>query len=278
MDHDYIDRNHVVDRYLMGRLSAEEADTFEEHYLSCQECLDRIDQAEALQRGLKRAVAEDAVRMAVARRAGLLSRLARSRGLGFALAGLAVVLLLPTLLTYREVVRHQGRELDRLGRDNAELARQSEAGRDQDGAARQALAEERTRLEREAARERDARTSLERELAEARRPRVNTPILSLSPERGGAADEDPTHRLRLPAEPGWVVLSLELDPGASGTYAASLLRGGKEVWKGEGLRPNELDSLVATVPTDLLRPGVYELKVTDAGGRAVARFAFKAVS
>lgn len=275
MDHEEIDRNHVVDRYLMGRLTAGEADAFEEHYLSCQECLDRIDQAEALQRGLKRAVAEDAVRMAVARRAGLLSRLARSRGLGFALAGLAVVLLLPTLLSYREVVHRLDRELDR---GNAELARRSEAGQAQDGAARQALAEERARLEREVAREREARTSLERDLAEARRPRVNTPILSLSPERGGPAGEDPTHRVRLPAEPGWVVLSLELDPGSLGTYSVSLLRGGKEVWKGEGLRPNELDSLVATVPTDLLRPGIYELIVMGAGGRAVARFAFKAVS
>lgn len=72
MDHSYIEAHHVVDRYLMNQLPSEEAEQFEEHYLSCQECLDQLELAEAWQRGHKRAVVEDAT-IATVQQAGLLA-------------------------------------------------------------------------------------------------------------------------------------------------------------------------------------------------------------
>ncbi|HSG40051.1 MAG TPA: hypothetical protein VLE27_10475, partial [Thermoanaerobaculia bacterium] len=108
MDHEYIEQNHIADRYVLGTLPADESDRFEEHYLSCQECLGRLELAETLQRGLKRAAAEDAARIAAARQVGflaVLARLGRSRLAGLAAAAVLVVLILPSWLALRRVDR-----------------------------------------------------------------------------------------------------------------------------------------------------------------------------
>jgi multidrug efflux pump subunit AcrA (membrane-fusion protein) len=280
MDHDYIEQNHIADRYVMGKLPPEEADRFEEHYLSCQACVDRLERAEALQGGLKRAAAEDAVRLAAVRRAGLFAALAGSRRLGFGLAALCAVLLLPSLLAYREAGR-LGRQLDRANAELAERARgiqRSAAGGERDAAtARAELATERRRLEGQLAQERDARAGLERQLSQAWQPQTNTPILSLSPERGGA-EAEPTHRVHLPQSPGWIVLTLDLDHPESPRYRVTVLRDGKtEVWQGGGLQPNGDDALVVTLPSKLLKPGDYALRVDGEDGKAVARFTFRAI-
>lgn len=288
VDHDYIELHHIADRYVLGTLAADEADRFEEHYLSCQECLGRLERAEALQRGLKRAAAEDAARIAAVRQAGflaVLARLGRSRLGGLAATALLVALILPSWLAFRRADR-LGEELERA---NAALAAreqvdQSPAPAPRDAvrdleAAQRRLAEERGRLQTELEKERGARAGLERELAQALQPQTNTPILALSPERSGPAAE-PTHQLRLPATPGWIVLSLELDRPEHETYRATLLREGRqEVWRGGGLRPNDLDSLVVTVHSTRLEPGDYVLRVegTPAGGGPVpvAQFPFR---
>lgn len=46
MDHAYIDRNSVAERYLTHGLSADELRAFEEHIVDCQECADRLLLAE----------------------------------------------------------------------------------------------------------------------------------------------------------------------------------------------------------------------------------------
>lgn len=293
MDHDDIESHHVADRYLQGKLAPEEADRFEEHYLSCQECLGRLDRAEKLQRGLKRAAAEDAARLAAARQAGffaVLARLGRSRQAGLAVAALFIVLLLPAMLAYREFGR-LGRELDQTREALAAREQQNpspaaptvvedraalERANDQ---TRRAEAE-RQRLEQELEREKSARAGLEKDLAQARQPQANTPILSLSPERS-VGEAEPTQQVRLPAKPGWIVLSLELDAPEYEHYRVTLLKGTKEVWRSGGLEPNSQDSLVVTLPTALLEPGDYAVRVegTPAGGppAPVAKFTFRAL-
>ncbi len=105
MDHNHIEEHQVVDRYLMGQLPAEEAERFEEHYLHCQECLDRLQVAEKLQRGFKRATAEDVAKVAAVQRLGVLAwlaRAARSPRAGLAAAALLAVVLVPAGLMYRQ--------------------------------------------------------------------------------------------------------------------------------------------------------------------------------
>ena len=49
MEHSYIEKNALVDRYLNRRLGVEERAAFEEHFLDCRQCLDQLKFAEALQ-------------------------------------------------------------------------------------------------------------------------------------------------------------------------------------------------------------------------------------
>lgn len=61
MDHETIERDQVIARYLAGRLSSDEESEFETHYLRCSDCLDQLELEYGFSAGLKQAVAEDAV-------------------------------------------------------------------------------------------------------------------------------------------------------------------------------------------------------------------------
>ncbi len=283
MDHAYIEEQQIADRYVMGKLPAEEATRFEEHYLGCPECLDRLELAEAMQRGFKRAAGEDLARVAATRQLALLAwlfRLGRSRQVAVLAMALVVAVLLPSGLALR-----------RLGERDRELAAaRSALEREREGSTAgsrtAAAAAERLRRELEASRraldgERQARARAAEELAEARRPQANVPILFLNPERGaGPSAGEPSVRLRLPATPGWIVLALEIDPPHHAAYRAVLRdAAGREIWRGEGLRLNEMETLSLSLPSTLLAPGDYVATVAgvDAGGPSPApvRFSFR---
>ena len=96
MDHIYIEEHGLVERYHRGDLPAEEEVRFEEHFMACAECQERLALARSLRKGIRAMAAEDAVRRR-ALETGLLAWLAR-RGHG-ARAGLAVAALLATIVT-----------------------------------------------------------------------------------------------------------------------------------------------------------------------------------
>lgn len=264
MDHDYIEERQIVERYVMGRLPPEEAARFEEHYLHCQECLDRLEVAESMERGFKRAAGQDAARAAAGRQLALvawLARLGRSRQMAALAMAVVVVALLPGLLALREIGERE-RELaetrSALEQERERSASSAAAGSEA-GSEAQRLRKELEASRRDLAREQEARARAAGQLADARRPQGNVPILFLNPERGA---EEPTHRLRLPRTPGWIVLALEIDPPHQPSYRAVLRdAGGRELWRGEGLRLNEMETLSLSLPTTLLAPGDYTLAV-----------------
>ena len=256
MDHTYIEENQVVDRYVMGKLPPDEAGRFEEHYLSCPECLDRLALVESLERGFKRAAGQDAARLAATRQLAVvawLGRLSRSRQAASLLLAFLCVLALPGVLAYRK--------MDELSATRAALERERAATGSQTSAEAGRLRAELDASRQDLAREREARSRAAEQLAQATRPQENVPILFLNAERGPAAGE-PTFRLRLPAKPGWIVLSLAIDSPHHPAYRAVLQDArGREAWSGADLRLNERESLSLSLPSTLLAPGDYTLAV-----------------
>lgn len=59
MDHQYAQKHHFPERYLQGKLPAEERIQFEEHYFDCEECLRYVKLGERFREGLKDVVLED---------------------------------------------------------------------------------------------------------------------------------------------------------------------------------------------------------------------------
>ncbi|HEV8578378.1 MAG TPA: hypothetical protein VGX68_04790 [Thermoanaerobaculia bacterium] len=279
MEHSYIEEQQVADRYMMGTLPADEAERFEEHYLSCTECLDRLELAESMQRGFKRAAGEDAARLAAARQLALvawLTRLGRSRQMAVLAMAVLVIAILPAGLALREI-GERSRELAQT-RSALQQERQRAGAGSRNAMQAEKLHAELEASRRELAGERQAHASAVEQLAQARQPQANVPILFLDAERGSAGE--PSVRLRLPRAPGWIVLALTVDPPYQPSYRAILRdAGGREIWRGGGLRRDERDSLSLSLPSTLLAPGDYTLAVEGlAPGRkpaAAGRFAFR---
>ncbi len=274
MKHLDIEEHQVIDRYVQGSLPPDEAAEFEEHYLSCQQCLDQLAVAESMQRGFKRAAGQDVARLAATQQLALvawLSRMSRSRQAAalFTVVLAVAVVALPGGLALRR--------LDQVDQELAKTRRALEQEKERSAAGGSRTSEEigklRTELEarqRDLAQEQQARAQAAEKLAQARVPQENVPILFLDAVRsGGSSNEEPTHRLRRPSNDGWVVLALQVDPPFANAYRAILRDAkGKELWRGTGLRPNEMESLSLSLPGSLLAPGIYTHTAEGTGGTA----------
>jgi hypothetical protein len=270
MDHETIDREQIVERYLTGRLPAEQANAFEEHSLACDACLDRLEAAEGLRRGLATVAAEDLARVTAASGlAALLYRWSRSRVAPWLLVAAFLVTLLPGgYLAWRH--DEMLADLESARRDS----RAAVAERDRRAVEADVLAAELA----EARAARNAPGVAAPPVEPARpdppaSPQLNVPILSLGPERsaGGEAAE-----LVLPAN-GWAVLALEPARLDASPYAVRLRDAtGDVAWEGNGLELDSLGTVTLTLPGSLLRPGKWVLELAGAGAGApqAGRFVF----
>ena len=100
IDHAFIERHSVIERYLLGQLPRQEEETFEEHLLGCSSCLRQLDEAEDFQGSLRAAVAEEVAQTAV--RAGLLGWLRRREQLVRGLLLGVVLLAVPSGFLWRQ--------------------------------------------------------------------------------------------------------------------------------------------------------------------------------
>ena len=264
MNHIEIEERQIAELYVMGKLPPEEAAGFEEHYLHCQECLDRLELAESMERGFKRAAGQDAARAAATRQLAVLawlSRLGRSRQMAALAMAVLVVAVLPGLLGLREV-RERERELDAARSALEERERSARAAAETATESDTELERLRAELEarqRELEREQQARASVAEQLDAARQPQANVPLVSLDTERGGG---EPSTRLSLPKTPGWIFFALAIDLPTRPSYGAVLKdEKGRVVWRDEGLQPNERDELTFSLPSTLLAPGDYTVEV-----------------
>src|SRR4051812_21972216 len=108
MDHTYVEENQIADRYVMGTLPAEEAERFENHYLSCPECLDRLELTESVQRGFKRMAGQDVAQLSAVHQLAVvawLARLGRMRQTAVLLSALLVLAVLPAGFAIRSTTQ-----------------------------------------------------------------------------------------------------------------------------------------------------------------------------
>jgi hypothetical protein len=268
MDHSTFDETQAAERYALGQLTPDERQLFEEHFLGCAECLERVELAEHLRDGLQRA----AVRRAAAAVAtgGLLAALSRLRRWQRTALAVAAVLLfagLPAGLLASRAARLE-RE---LGAAREALARRPPEKPVERPPETPAADAERQRLAQELDTERREKTRLGEALERALRPQVNVAVLTLSLERSTASGGEPA-RLRLAPGVPWVVVSLEpSDPGFPSYRATLRGPGGRPRWQGAGLTPSPEGLLSFSLPRSLLAPGDYTLTIEGlpAGRRPV---------
>jgi hypothetical protein len=258
MNHDYIDEHQIADRYVMGTLSEEEAEQFEDHSFTCPECLDRIEVARSMRRGFQRVAREDAALLSSTRQLALvawLARLGRSRQIGVLFLALLVVAVLPAGLSWRTFSESaRAREAARA----AERLHPSERARSAQEAAR--LNSELEQSHRELAQEREARAEAER-LARTRQDPAKASVLYLEMERDADPGSPPTQQLRQPEVP----VELAVDPSFASYRVVLKNTQGREIWNRAGLRLTGDGTLRFDLPASLLPPGDYTFVAQGTG-------------
>lgn len=268
MDHDYIESHGLIELYHQGALPPDEESRFEEHFVGCGECMEQLELARGLRKGIRAMAAEDAARAVVA--AGLFAWLAR-RGRpaqwGMALAALLLAAGLPALWL-RAGGQSERREL------SAKLEAQRRAG---------SVLER--RLGESEARRRSAESAAAKPPAPSPagtlvKPLVNTPVFLLAALRG----DDAKPAVIDLAKTG-DALALAVDVGADlrfATYRAAITKaGGGQVFQKAGLKPNALEALMITFPSTFFAPGEYRLRVEgvkpDGSAAEVGGYGFRVV-
>jgi hypothetical protein len=216
MDHQYIEGHNIPDRYLQGTLSAAEQARFEEHFIDCPQCVDRLELTEDFRGALRTVAAQRAAKPFVHGRPGMRAWLAALPGGRSAALLAAAVLLLAVLPVVVSIVwvGQAGRQMDQARLSAADWQRKYE---DSQQAARKAEAELQARAEEVARQRREIETERERE----RQPRVveegsrqallqTAPIFDLNAVRGGTSAS--TTRISIPRSAKWIVLKLETEP------------------------------------------------------------------
>ncbi len=261
MDHTYIDEHLVLDRYLQGELQPEDAVRFEQHFLDCKRCLDRLELYEKLQQGVKTSARSGASPV------GTAGRVIFWKPLWSWLLPLAI-LTIATLF---------GSQLLKLRQDLAVQPQGSArwaAGQPMDPQApapyflnwlateiatlRSQLVVQKQLFTAQIEREERAKDDLARELAQTLRPNPQTPwIASTGLARPGSHLSATPWRLT--ADAGWFVFVLTPAPPRLPQYQVRLLRAAATVvWEGQ-LRLDAEGRLVLAIHTSWLGAGAYTL-------------------
>jgi hypothetical protein len=254
MDHEYIRENNVTALYFLGKLSVEERNRFEGHFVDCQQCLDQLEVTGDFREVLKQVAKEDdswskdANWGPVPQR----GRLAWLGGPGLwqqprLLAYAAVLFAVSLTAVFFASTRYRRSELTQSQRLSDDWQRRY-------------------------AEERQNRENLEKQLHAS------------SNKTGDQNKSAPANRIAVPTTTPWIVLSLEFekDPDFQ-SYRARLSNAqGQILWSAEHILPPPSDAIAISLPSNLLSKGDYSLALdglTSTGHYVpAAHFSFRATA
>ena len=229
MDHREIEERNIPDLYLVNKLSSEARLRFEEHFISCPECLSRLEMTEDLRAALKSEL--------IARPLNTVQLERRSpfRTYAFALIAAAILISIGLLaaLAFRTWSEQQ--------RQSVEL--------------RNRLAEAAASLEQE----RNKSAQLNAQIAALAQQQGTVPVFPLVITRGGPdTPGSAVNSIALP-QTGWVIFLLELPDVPRIEVYKAVVRDSKGMLVSDisGMKSPSRDSLAISVLSSLLMPGDY---------------------
>lgn len=270
MDHKHIDDLDLVERYLMGRLAGEEAAQFEEHFVDCPQCADRLETTKALIEGLRLVASDQA---AEAHTDGPVEprqywRHPISRGSLALAAGILLVVGLAGAVIVSNQVRRSRADAALARIAAAEWERRYEEERQSSS---KALSKP-TDSERELSGPVSQPGGLENEHEQKpevddhsgpKGPQINLAIFVLKATRGGDPANGSPNELTLPRSPANFVISVQLEE--EGSYKAYRMMistvQNQLIWKGSGLKPDRYNSLTVEFNSTFFRQEDYLLTV-----------------
>jgi len=227
MMHQQIEEQEIIERYVRDQLAPEEKRAFEEHFFSCEECFDKVQVTERFVAGIRDAagrgmLAEDA-------RGPIPLRSTHTWWVpAFGVSACAAVILaaITGWLYLVQVPRIRGQ----LSQSAAELRKAQQE-----------------------------RAPMEQQPQVGMQAEVNVPLVMLQTTRG--LQSSPTDAI-LPADAAQLVLWIDVDSGHYRTYRVEIsTAAGKPVETLQHLTRNSYHALAASVPSEGLQPGEFQIKL-----------------
>ena len=273
MDHKYINEFDLVERYLMGRLAADETTEFEAHFVDCRECVDQMKTTRALVDGLRIVASEKAPETRGHEPRGIFSWLRHTssrKSLAFA-AGVLLLVALAGAQVVSNQIRRSRVEAGQAKISSAGWERRYEEERESSSLAemrhqdserelKTQLAQLRAELENEHKQNAEAITD---DPGASKKPQINLAIFELKSTRGSEPSTGALNELILPRSPANFVILVPLGgEGSYETYRTTIVNDRKHlIWKESGLRPNRYNSLTVGFNSTFFRAGDYVLRV-----------------
>jgi hypothetical protein len=269
MDHPFIEEHNIPYLYLLGKLPAEEQEHFEEHFIVCLECLNRLETTESFIYSLKTVAKEDILRPHAYVQAGILAWLAQlGRKRQAMLLSITILLLLglPAAFFIAEMKRVPG-ELDRAKSAFMDTQRQVEEKQQTVQKLEKELqetlrksAEQIQHLETELERERQERARLADGANRPERLHSIVTVFSLFKTRGAdPAQASPKNEIVISRPSQLIVLSPEFDPDPDiQTYRGVITTDdNRPIWRGDKLQLNLKGTIELGFSARLFRSSDY---------------------
>jgi hypothetical protein len=273
MNHEQIEQLHLVDRYLMEKLSAEESSIFEEHFIDCPQCIAQLRITNNFLQDMRSVAADQASQIEVHKpKAAFWNFLPASFRHPLALA--FGCLMIATAIVSFFVINHTRRlqqELDQSDSQVEQLRRLYEDERQSALAANQAHKETEARqaeqlraFELQLKEEREQHAKMIEESSRRMISEGNLPIFTLTSKRSSGPDATGSiNQIKLSRSSPLFIFSVYLEEEQSfKTYNLTIFDDNKRVKRAiKGKTPDHNSALSIILSSKSFRPGYYSLLI-----------------
>lgn len=269
MEHEEINRLNLIDRYLMGKLLAEENVSFEEHFVNCPQCIAELQTTKNFMQDLRLVAAEQAfqmIRHQPKKASGHLLQMLLGKPLAVAMG----CLLIAAAASAFFVINHtrnlraavdQAESFSKQWEQRYENERQSAVSADRKHQETESQQAEQVRaLEARLKDEEAQRTKIEAESGSRMLSEGNQSVFVLASIRSS----EPNNQITIPRSLAMIVLSIPIEEELQFKNYRITISDKRHglLWEKRGVTPNlKLNSLFISFNRERFRPGDYSLTV-----------------
>jgi len=270
MEHEEIDKFNLIDRYLMGKLLAEENAVFEEHFVDCPQCIAHLQTTKNFMQDLRFVAAEQAFQIDRHQPKKAFWHFLQIL-LGKPLAVAMGCLLIAAGISAFFVVNHTRRlraeinQAESLSKQWEQLYEQSILANRKHQETELQQAEQLRALEARLKNEEAQRAKITTESGRQMHSEGKPPLFVLASIRGGGSNtSEAINQIAVPRSAAMFALSIELEGELQfKNYRITIIDNRKNlVWENRSLTPDpDSNSLTIRLKRERFRPGDYSLKV-----------------
>ncbi|MEN3334467.1 MAG: hypothetical protein V7641_3832 [Blastocatellia bacterium] len=271
MDHEQINQLDLIDRYLMGKLPAEESTGFEEHFVDCPQCIARLQTTNRFLQDLRFVTVEQALQINTRQPRSAFRRFLQRlfhKPLALAIGCLLIAAFAGAVFVNTQRLRteiNQVRGSSEQWQRRYEDERQSAFSTDRKHQETELqLTEQLRALEAKLDDEQAQRARMAAAFSRRMRPEGNLPIFILTSVRGSEPNaSEGANKVILPRSSAMFAFSISLEGDLRfENYRIRIFdHRHRLIWKSRRLTPDRYSSLSLGFKSDFFLPGPYSLIV-----------------